>query len=179
MRDQEVHAAHLMPVGEPLHLRVGELLAVGAEDLAHGDVVVLAVGVGDRAGDLRHLVEARLALAPDRAGGRRGRCRPCRCTSAAASGFRRDMVAVKRTLSCSMKWPMETTPCSLHQRAMPPYIVRPQASARHRVAVERGGLLVAGELELVADQQLGQVQFALRDELGHSLPQSPWVSGSS
>ena len=45
MRYHEINAAHLMLVGQPLHLRIGELLVITAKNFTHGNVIFFAVNV--------------------------------------------------------------------------------------------------------------------------------------
>ena len=53
MGNHEVHSIDLMLVDEPLHLRIGKILIIAPEDLAHCDVILLIVNVRSRAGQLR------------------------------------------------------------------------------------------------------------------------------
>jgi len=55
-------------VGPPLHLGVAEVLAAGSEDLHHGAVISLTVGVADGAAQLRRLVRVVVLSAGDELG---------------------------------------------------------------------------------------------------------------
>jgi len=50
MRDMEIHAGDMHVIGPPLHLGVGQVLAAGAENLHHRQVVGFAEDMGNRAG---------------------------------------------------------------------------------------------------------------------------------
>ncbi len=62
MRNQHVDATDLMPVGQPLHFRIGHLLSIATIDFTEGNIVGFVVGMRDRTGDLRHLVTIHLTL---------------------------------------------------------------------------------------------------------------------
>ena len=62
MRDEIVASLVLVPVAQPLHLRIGDVLSVRAEDLAPVHSAVTVVHVRGRGGVLRHLPEKDLVL---------------------------------------------------------------------------------------------------------------------
>ena len=151
MRNQVVHAAHLVPVGQPFHRRIGQVLVVTTKNLAERNVVILVVRVRNRTGNLGHLVFVHVAIA---------------WLKLATNQINAAHVAVLLQLHhvSARHLPVENFVAVLHEVAHRDDLVLAapathaaihRATPRLREAVEitikRGRLVIAGEFELVGD----------------------------
>ena len=163
MGDEEVGAAHVHLVRGPFHFRIGQVLAAGAEDFDHGEVVALAVDVADGAAELGHLPHAHRPLS--------GRKLLEDHVDAAHVGVFLELEHV-----AGVEVGLQVLPVVFEEVADGGHAVgatpsgdaaihgaAPQLGLGVLIEVGRGDLLLAGKAELVSHQRLHPVAAALPD----------------